>query len=275
MITSTKNKTRNLLLATTAVVTLGMASPAFAQGVGTGAWVSVEGGMAAMTTGYSNYSYDVGFTGPYSYTMPDTGANLAFEIGVDIPNTPYSVGVGLRSSSVGSGYYGYLYGYESEEASYQTMDFEVGRDMALGGIGNGRLTLGVRNASINTTDTYSYHGSYQSSGSFNGTGPRVALETSIPVFNNVSLDLEAGAAILFGETTSFYSGGHHGGGSSSSTTTVTDLDFSAALSYLIGSNSKASLGYRIEQFSGLEMYTFGYVDTLTDQGAFLKFTTGF
>ncbi|MBL4872429.1 MAG: hypothetical protein JKY41_03320 [Rhodobacteraceae bacterium] len=296
------NKMKNLLLASTAVVLLSSATPGFAQGVGSGAWVSVEGGVAAISTGYDSYMYSVESTDPDAETIPGTGINMFFEVGINIPNTPYSVGLGFRNSSNGSSLYESTYdsfysSYDtsdsSNEGSFTTLDFEIGRDIGLGGVGSGRVTLGVRGAQVGIASS-GYYSDYYSSGynsqsaSFIGAGPRVALEASVPVMNRVSFDAEVGVAMLFGTTTSSSDSYSYGGGpsgysihgpsrssSDTSSSTVTNIDFSAALSYLIGSNSKVSLGYRSESFTGLNLGGYGYADTMTDQGAFLKFTTGF
>ncbi|OUS08852.1 hypothetical protein A9Q96_00460 [Rhodobacterales bacterium 52_120_T64] len=267
-----RNKTVKFLLATTAAIALGSASPALAQDM----WVSVEGGKSAMTTSNSYYSNEIdGYSGSYydTGTISGTGNNLAFEAGINFADSPYSLSIGARSSSEGHTYY---YDQYVDEVSFTTLDFEVGRDVSLGGSATGRLTLGVRSASVNASGT-NYYGYYNGSTEFGGVGPRIALEASIPVMDRVSFDVEAGAAILFG-TTSNNTNGYYGTSyTDSGSTTVTNLDFSAAVSYLIGSKSKVSLGYRYEKFDGIDGYNYasGYVDSVEDQGAFLKFTTRF
>lgn len=235
--------------------------------------------MADIWATYNSYTHSVGPNGSYESQPDGTGLNVSFEAGVNLANSPYSIGLGFRNSSDGAEYS--YFGYDTEEASYTTLDFEIGRDLNLGA-GNSRITLGVRGAAVNVSGTYSYHSHSDGSSSFIGAGPRVALENSFPITDRVSVDVEAGAAVLFGTTSneSDYSGFHHhgpGADSNSSTETVTNMDFSAALSYLVGSDTKVSLGYRMESFSGLEMYNYntGPTDEISDQGAFLKFTTGF
>ena len=136
MIGFTKNKTKNLLLATTAVLLISSTTPGFTQSAGSSAWVSVEGGMAAIATGYGSYMYPVVSSDPDAEVAPGTGINMSFEAGINIPNTPYSIGLGFRSSSNGSSLYestydSWYYTYDTEdssnEASFTTLDFEIGR----------------------------------------------------------------------------------------------------------------------------------------------------
>lgn len=272
--------TTNLLKASTAVIALAVASPAFADG----SWTSIEGGLSSMQSGYSGYMYPVTYNGGYGIGL---AGNTAIEHGFHIGDGPYSVSFGVRTSVdaegyAAPGYYGGIDGYASGAAT-ATLDFEVGRDISLGGVADGRVTLGVRAAAVASGDVFaddSYYGQYGNaqSGVFVGAGPRIAVEASIPVSGNLSIDVEAGAALLFGSSTSTAAYGYNFNysGSYTQSTTVTDLDFSAAVSYMIGSKAKVSLGYRIEQFSGLAMYgANGYTDVIIDQGAFLKFTTSF
>lgn len=272
-------KTKNFLMATTAVFALSAANPALSQGIVGDAWVSVEAGMSGFEMGYNGYSRGVGEG--ISYVVDESNIGYAFEVGVDLANTPYSLSLGMRNSSESrSGYDEYSPYFGEQEAGYTTLDFEVGRDVNLGPAGSGRVTLGVRHANVSASSSYSYNYSESVTGQFTGIGPRIALETSVPIMNNVSLDVEAGLAVLFGSTENSYTeyNGFYGQMTSSNTssTTVTNLDFSAALAYLIGSNSKVSLGYRVEQFGGLNMYSdYGAVDEIVDQSVFLKFTTRF
>ena len=272
---ATKNNTIDLLKATTAVIAITVASPVFAGD----SWVSVEGGLSNMSTSYYGYGYPVGFSGTYASSI---SGSAAAEFGFHIGDGPYSVSFGTRTSAdIGLYSYGGSYSY-FDGAATATIDFEVGRDISLGGIAEGRVTLGVRGAAIGAgrafVGTVGY--GYGSGTSFVGAGPRIGVEASVPVAGNLSVDIEAGAAMLFGTETDFGASGYVSSPSTysySQSTTVTNLDFSAALSYLIGSKSKVSLGYRVEQFSGLDGYTYfnGGVDTIIDQGAFLKFTTTF
>ena len=112
---------------------------------------------------------------------------------------------------------------------------------------------------------------------FTGAGPRIAIEGSTPIgASNVSLDWEAGAAVLFGTTDSSYSTSYYDGygGSSSESTEVINLDLSAALSYMITPNATVSLGVKAEQFRNIDL-NFGSTDEIITRGAFLKFTAKF
>ena len=144
--------------------------------------------------------------------------------------------------------------------------------MNLGAAGNGRLTLGLRHASI-SNNYYETNNGYSGVSNFDGIGPRVALEGSVPLGSSkVSFDWEAGAAVLFGDTESTeYSFGTYYGNES---TEVINLDLSAALSYMITPNATVSIGVKGEQFRNIDL-NFGDTDEIISRGAFLKFTTKF
>jgi len=262
------NKKLNWLRITTAAIAICAVGPIQAEGKKV--WASGEAGILSMSP--------IGSAGD-GLSMP-TGA---IELGVHLKNSPYSISFGMRrfsdsdseetqysSEQEGSE----VYTYENSNAvSGTVLDFEVGRDVQLGGNSTGRVTLGVRNFDVENRNEYSYTGSYSTDTRFEGTGPRIALETSTPVSEKLSLDVEAGLAVLFGSTT--ITTGSDGDVYSIYTqdNTVKNLDFSAALSYLIAPKAKISIGVRADIFSGL---TQGYDDSkISTTGAFLKFTTEF
>jgi hypothetical protein len=264
--TMNMNKTRSWLRVTTAIVAICTVSPMYAEGQKV--WGSIEVGRSdAVGESYNSY-----------YNIETAVQSGAVELGVHLKDSPYSISAGIRRSN-GSDHYEDEYGYSYDDViSTTTLDFEVGRDVDLGANSTSRLTFGVRNVRIEASSEYNGYYDSSTQGTFQGTGPRIAFETSQPITNKLSLDVEAGLAVLFGSThndhISYYGYPYSG----DSDRTVQNLDFSAALSYLISPTSKVSLGVRADKFIGLGMYdSTGYyeVDSITTKGAFLKFTKQF
>jgi len=303
MMHSNGTKTWNWLMTTAAAIALGIASPALSGNVVYEAptatevtpapsatdkfWLSAEGGMADIVTTFSNgviLSED-DYCDFLDECTTTGGMSLAFEAGMYIGNGPYSVSLGYRMSSEGVTFSGTAIGEISypfdvtRKNTITTIDFEVGRDLSLGTI-NSRITLGVRHADLDFS--YEFESDFENGNGgwgFAGIGPRVALEASVPVFDRVSIDAEAGAALLFGDSDSSRNHSLYGASEDSDPSTFTNLDFSAALSYLIGGSTKVSLGYRYEQFTSKDApLVFGYgpdAGMRSNQGAFVKFSTSF
>ena len=276
-----------LLLSVSAIGMAAM-SPANAQ---SGMWISIEGGAA-----------DFSIEGNENTFSSDR--SFAIQTGVQIGDSPYSIGLGFRHSSGDASYANYgeyaydtpndgVYKYYNEygeyDRSWTTLDLEVGKDISLGQRGTGRLTLGVRYVSADVsysymetkyyTNGYTAIQNYYSYGvSSHGIGPRIGFEGSMPIAERVSLDFEAGAAVLFGETSFSYTAysiyEEAVSLTLSESATMTNLDFSAALSYMMSPNAKVSLGYRYERMN-LSDETFTKYDNREEQGAFLRLTSSF
>ena len=111
-----------------------------------------------------------------------------------------------------------------------------------------------------------------------GIGPRISFEGSMPIGNNLSVDMEAGAAVLFGSSEFsvllIEEDEYPMSLSLSQDTQMTNLDFSAALSYMMSPNAKVSLGYRYERMNFSDE-TFSKYDSREQQGAFLRLTSSF
>jgi len=179
-------------------------------------------------------------------------------------------------------------------SSHFVADFAVGRDLGIGS-GQAQVKLGLRYADLSekisgpgVAYTDSGLGSLTSTDNaslksrFQGLGPRIAVEGSMPISGQWGVDYGAGAAYLFalkrdrtfaledGETIT-----------QSDKKGVFNLDASLALTYNFTETTKVAVGYRADAyFDALPGIDFtkpggGADTTRVYHGAFLRLTTNF
>ncbi|MFZ5675800.1 MAG: Lpg1974 family pore-forming outer membrane protein [Pseudomonadota bacterium] len=120
---------------------------------------------------------------------------------------------------------------------------------------------------------------------FDGIGPRLGFDATMPLADSFALDVGVAGALLFGKQKLKVSGSGLIGGDilpidveRSKTVTVPNLEASAALSWLVAENAKFSLGYRVDSYFGV--YDVGATDSDHDKGdrimhgPFIKLTIG-
>jgi len=178
--------------------------------------------------------------------------------------------------------------------SHFVADFAVGRDVGIGA-GPAQVKLGLRYADLSAkisgpgvAYTSSALGSLTSTDNaylksrFQGLGPRVAVEGSMPISGQWGVDYGAGAAYLFAlkrdRTFALYSGDQI---TQSDKKGVFNLDASLALTYNFTPATKLALGYRADAyFNALPGIDFTKVGGETNatrvyHGAFLRLTNSF
>jgi len=278
-----KIHTKGKLLAGASLISLAMATSVSAQD--STWWASVEG--AALTRDGD------GIRTEDQYLNPESSVSFAAEVGYNAPGSVWSYGIGIRqttSSEDGYSYrnYGYLYTDDATVTETITsIDLEIGRDIGIGSF-QGRGTLGVRSLGYDATAEGHYYdgwdgdeADYEYTTSFSGIGPRLAVEGQFPLGNNLSVDAEAGVAVLFGTRTQSSDAFNSYDGDSyysyDSDEIVSNTDASVAVSYQIGEKSKISLGYRTDIYTNLDNSggKGGSSDSLIHSGAFLKYTQKF
>ncbi|MEX3010087.1 Lpg1974 family pore-forming outer membrane protein [Hoeflea sp. TYP-13] len=160
----------------------------------------------------------------------------------------------------------YTAGSATHRETHAIVDFEARRDVGLGSQNGGKTTLkaglrfGYFNAETDTQFVYLPSPSFTLTDTrrsrFIGAGPRIGLESVIPVAPNVTFDLAGAGALLFGiKDTSVTTAGALGGISGSSSSNVFDvvpmLEASAALSFRSDSMPGIlSVGVRTEAWFG-------------------------
>jgi hypothetical protein len=164
-------------------------------------------------------------------------------------------------------------GTATYQETHTGLDFEVGHDVGIGGIGNVRLFAGARYARFHgqsSFSTYQYESDWNSDGgtradqhavgeinrTFTGIGPRIGFNGSLPISGIFGLDYAASGALLFGDratTVSFSTYELQGvkPEGSSKLVMVPNLEASAALTVRPFDNTKLSLGYRIDAYYGV------------------------
>lgn len=166
-------------------------------------------------------------------------------------------------------------GTASYTESHTTMDFEVGHELGIGG--GLRVFGGARYARFNGQNsfaTYQYESDWAGDGgkspdqyasgtmnrTFNGIGPRIGFNGSIPIGDSIlGLDYGASGALLFGDRATVlnfteYTLQNKKPDSSTQFVMVPDVELSAALTISPSDNTKISIGYRYEE-------AFGVMDT--------------
>ncbi len=179
-------------------------------------------------------------------------------------------------------------------SSHAVADFAVGRDIGIGS-GPAQIKLGLRYAdltekisgpgvmydgtSLGSLDATS--SSAQLKSRFQGLGPRIAVEGSMPISGQWGVDYGAGAAYLFAlkRDRTFATFGPTI--TQSDKKGVFNLDASLALTYNFTPATKVALGYRADAyFDALPGIDFtkvggGADTTRVYHGAFLRLTTAF
>ncbi len=269
---------RKALLATgsVAALALAMGQQARAQApVMPAWWVSLEGGYQFV----NGDAIDLPVMGTRVSLSPDDGLTGRLHFGGKLDTTGWTGAVGVTygksktdnfSSNLGySGEYAVFDGlssYGMVKAEYDEwrlmLDFEIGRDVGLGGSASARVFGGVRFAKFDGHGhgmaDYYYNGEYynlngSTDHSFTGVGPRAGIDAWVPIAPNLDLDVSAAGAVLFGRrklsyTVSYYYAGPSYSDSETDSATVPNVEASAALTYSVTPNFKISGGYRVEQF---------------------------
>ena len=184
----------------------------------------------------------------------------------------WSVAVGLRygmanKESDGSSFYYSDFNADADmsyKENHLVVDLEIGRDVGLGNGGTARVFGGLRFARFDGDGDFS---AYYYSGSpisldadathrFTGVGPRIGVDASIPLAENVRVDIGVAGAALYGRRklkvkgtySSFYGRSYDIDDSESKNVIVPNVEASVALIYLLGANARISAGYKAEQF---------------------------
>jgi hypothetical protein len=199
-----------------------------------------------------------------------------------------------HQTSHASRYYSgkYVGGYDAYQLfrskaseSHTVLDFQAGKDVGLGVLGNSVLSAGVRFAQFNASTNvkvqsqptnvaggYGYYhifrAEFDATRHFNGVGPALSWNASTHLFGNpssssIALDWGVNGAFLFGrqraseehQTTDNYKHAYqylnvstaHGGGSRSKNVVVPNLGGFAGLSWRVP-NAKVTFGYRADFF---------------------------
>jgi hypothetical protein len=180
-------------------------------------------------------------------------------------------------------------------SSHLVADFAVGRDLGIGA-GQAQVKLGLRYADLSErisgpgvayTDTglgslTSTSNAYLKS-RFQGLGPRVAVEGSMPISGQWGLDYGAGVAYLFAlkRDRTFAVSETDATVTQSDKKGVFNVDASLAVTYNFTETTKLALGYRADAyFDALPGIDFtksggGSDTTRVYHGAFLRMTTNF
>ena len=227
-------------------------------------WLSVEGQ-------YMMFGGDA----PSAYGLnvdPEQGWGGAVEFGIQQYGSPWSAVARVRygrsdteqdSRTTYSGFYGSYVNTDTAQyrESHTIADLEIGRDVGLGSMGGGNATArihgGVRFAHFDGDLSGTYSSFYGSGGirsehTFTGIGPRVGIDANLPLAQNVSADLRASGAVLFGtrKVEGNYSGFYASGPFSrrENSVVVPNVEASAAVTYLFGDNAKLAVGYRVDHY---------------------------
>ncbi len=157
----------------------------------------------------------------------------------------------------------YNHGKAEAEATYHVVDFEAGYKFKLGD-SDARASIGARYAnidqSVNTnlgypiTAPFTFQALEKREVSFNGLGPRFAMEFRVPVFSSWRFDSKVGVATLYGKRkrstvqsqplgfpiVGFRRINH------SAYEWVTSVDAKVSAVYEFSSNAEIALGYKMD-----------------------------
>ena len=263
---------------------------------GTEAWVSLEGRFNM----FASNAFDLGDSYINYYAIPfdpspDTGWGGSLELGVKPAGMEYDF-VGrftyLRSSGSDSySYFDYVYPYADIDAEADVdetlilADFEVGRELGVGT----RVHAGVRFAHHDSSQTGFYYNSggpgyyaaFTEDSTFTGIGPRIGIDQRFGLTENLSLDLSAAGAAIYGKRegeVAAYTYNIYGPGpdtfndSISESTWVLNAEASAGLTFTQG-NASLTAGYRMDFFKDISVHYFSdYEGDYFAHGPFLKAT---
>ncbi|HWD68226.1 MAG TPA: hypothetical protein VG227_09725 [Caulobacteraceae bacterium] len=265
------------------IATAGLAGAANAQDAG-GFWLQFAGGINFDSGGGLDSLPASSFIGGVAGDQkikPRDDWDVDAKIGYQPHGSPWSVALGVKygrtfgrsrdfSGTSAYGYYG-VKTHASTNVSHAIVDFEVGRDV---GMGRNPTTigLGVRYAHFagNTTGTFStfyksfdgdtfdtYSGALQISRRTNVVGPRIFVNSSVPIAtSHFAVGWGGDAAVLFGNTSidgrAVFSDGYvEFSGRRSESITVPNVGAHLSLDYHLPSTpALISLGYRIDAYFG-------------------------
>ena len=302
--TKTKSiRQRGALLATVSAVALSIAcggqanaSDHYVPGAAPAAsdvWMAVEGRFNTFTDSSSVFGGYGGEDFAEINADPDDGWSGGLELGVRPVGSQWDY-VGRLILGTAEGYDG-NYNVEVEETGLEAeekhmiADFEVGRNMDIG-LGDTRVHAGVRFVNFDVSGNgFGYgdggYNDHYANQKITAIGPRIGIDQKIPVANNLSVDLSAAGAVLYGKRVSdifveygveaggLLDGGYYGD-SDSNNVTVWNAEASAGLTYLFGP-AEATLGYRVDAFMDLyDGENFGGGDRIT-HGPFAKVKVNF
>lgn len=278
---------RNSLFATVSAAALALGSVQYAEAQqaksGTPTyWLSLEGQYIWV----NGDAVDLDFYPDGISLEPDNGWTGRFEYGGRISND-WSAALGVRYGRTFEEDDSFnLYYFPPGQTEYQedhlVIDLEIGRDVGLGGQSTARVFGGARFAYLDGDGdgSISYDGytiDLSSEHRFIGGGPRLGFDAVVPLGGGAQLDIGAAGSVLIGKRKGKASISDDGYGyeeSKSKTKVIPNLEASAALTYMVGSNMSLSAGYRVEQFWNImptiEEDGFGSSDRLI-HGPFVQF----
>lgn len=266
-------------------------------------WGSIEGQY--LLYGGDSARYGIEGLDPTFRLKPDDGWGVGAEIGFQPSCSPWSFLGRVRYGESNKDSDDAIITYDGGEIDgfaeadhrekHIIADLEIGRDVGLGALGDGsnfRLFGGLRFAHFKGNGTFlTYDNQYTFADidvrrTFTGIGPRIGFDAMVPLAEQLSLDLGAAGALLFGKQkfkadgaypSYFYPGGEIEDKRSKSVV-VPNLEATAALGWLVTDNAKFSVGYRVDAY--FNVYDNGLIFGSRDEGdrilhgPFIKLTIG-
>ncbi|WP_136657863.1 Lpg1974 family pore-forming outer membrane protein [Nitratireductor sp. XY-223] len=228
-------------------------------------WLEVGGMYDFWDASESNQYY----FSPGHMIKPRDGFHISGEIGAYFGDTPWYASLGgkwgkTREQSASYSYSSFITttaAVESRE-EHAVIDFEVGRDVGLGilGIPEGTLKAkaGIRYTNFKGTEDGTFSGftsgTIRNTRKFEGFGPRIGLEGSVPVRDSkFSVDFSAGGAILFGKQKTTLTNIYPTYATSiarSENKTVPNVDAFLGISFN-DANYSLSAGYSVDAYFGM------------------------
>jgi hypothetical protein len=269
------------------IATAGLAGAANAQDAG-GFWLQFAGGINFDSGGGFDTVPADSFAGSLVGTQkikPRDDWDVDAKIGYQPHGSPWSIALGVKygrsfgrhrdfsgTTTTADGYYG-IEGRATTNVSHAIVDFEVGRDVGMGrnpttiGLGvryahfaaNTRGTFSTFFQSYDSEEFYSSSGTFQISRRSNLVGPRIFVNSSIPLAtSHFAVGWGADAAVLFGTTSVdgaavFSDGDVYAdlSGHRSESVTVPNVGAHLSLDYHTPSTPVTiSLGYRVDAYFG-------------------------
>lgn len=282
-------------------------------------WTSIEGGWVMPGSDPNTYGFAAPFLGPplQAATINNgSGWTGQFGIGYQPALSPWDFAAFARYTETrrmrNDNFIGYaicsfsgvsgpcpngIVGATKNRESHLTLDFQVGRDLGIGG-GPGtslKATAGLRYANFQSTTTGTFFTAspfgfasaypFKARSAMEGFGPRLGLEGKAALGGGLGLEYGAGVFGLFAneqfsETPGLFVVPQFVTGRKNAF--VPGLDGSAAVTYAVTANTTLSLGYHAEFYSGAMLepssidlttgvVSLGSKDRL-DQGPLVKLT---
>jgi opacity protein-like surface antigen len=274
-------------------------------------WTSIEGGWVMPGSDPNTYGFTLPFVGPPQAATINKGSGWTGRIGIGYQPalSPWDFAAFARYTEtrrkrndnlIGSFSCGFvstctngIVGATKNRESHLVLDFQVGRDLGIGG-GPGtslKATAGLRYANFQSTTTGTFFTSssplfpFKAKSSMEGFGPRLGLEGKAALGGGLGLEYGAGVFGLFAneqfsETPGLFVLPQFVTGWKNAF--VPGLDGSAAVTYAVTANTTLSLGYHAEFYSGAMLepssidLTTGVVSLSSkdrlDQGPLVKLT---